>query len=165
MSAAPIIHVLELMIEVHDSLTELAESKKHALIDNKVDQLMAIVNKESKLMKQLTGLLQEQQDTVRRFFQAKGLQLTRQITVTELIKLIPEPSEKQALVHKQTLLNEKIQILKAHNELNQQLIEQSLAFINYSYDLLMGPEEDVIYQHPNQQHAANKRNGYFDTKA
>lgn len=56
--------------------------------------------------------------------------------------------------------------MKSVNNFNQELIEQSLSFINYTVDLVLGaPEDDVIYQNPNQQTYGTKRLSVFDTKA
>jgi hypothetical protein len=41
--------------------------------------------------------------------------------------------------------------LRSANELNQQLLEQSLSFVNMSLDLLTdSPEDDFIYKKPTQ---------------
>jgi len=46
------------------------------------------------------------------------------------------------------------------------LIRQSLAFIEYSIELLVGnPSEDIVYQHPQKNHGTGGRNGVFDRRA
>jgi flagellar biosynthesis/type III secretory pathway chaperone len=85
--------------------------------------------------------------------------------VGDLIKLVKAEDEK-ALADKQKQLLETIEKLRELNQLNQKLIEQSLAFIEYSMDLVLGPSEDnATYQNPVHQQQGVKRRGMFDSRA
>ncbi|MNV89067.1 FlgN protein [compost metagenome] len=81
------------------------------------------------------------------------------------MKVIFKAEEKIALAESQKNLIEAISKLKERNSLNQKLVEQSLAFIDYSLDLVIGaPEDDMMYQNPQRQ-KNNNRLGIFDTRA
>ncbi|MNY67586.1 hypothetical protein D3C86_2052050 [compost metagenome] len=55
--------------------------------------------------------------------------------------------------------------LKKANELNQKLIEQSLTFIDYSLDLLVGrPNQEFTYHHPADKGYTSNRSGLFDAR-
>lgn len=168
MKALPIqqlIGVLDRLGEAHVTLLELAERKKEALIRNDVDEVSAIVNKETRMSRMVDELLQEQAAATNAFFQSRGLQPTRAVTVTELSRLVFDPEEKKSLIAARDRLAGIIERLKNVNELNQQLIEQSLSFINYSLDLVLGPEEEPVYRNPLNQQGSKQRLGYFDSKA
>lgn len=169
MIAVPIqrlIAVLEKQCSIHQELLEWADRKREALIHNRVDEVSSIVNKESKLMRTVSECLREQQEATAAFFRTKGFQPTREVTVTELSRIVTEPKEKEALLQARDRLNGIIAELRKKNEVNQQLIEQSLAFINYSIDVMLGPDEEPTYRNPAApDYGTPKRSGYFDSKA
>lgn len=169
MIAVPVqrlIAVLEKLSGIHEELIGLADRKREALIHNQVDEVSAIVNKETKLMRTVGECLQEQQSATVDFFRTKGFQPTREVTVTELSRIVTDPKEKEALLTARDQLTKAIGMLQKKNELNQQLIEQSLAFINYSIDVVLGPDEEPTYRNPaSRSYDTGKRSGYFDSRA
>lgn len=166
MSAKDLIHVLERQLDIHEELLALAERKSAALVRDDANEVSAIVNKESKLIRIVDDLVKEQQEATNAFFRAKGFQPTRAITVTELARMVTEPTEKAELLNARDRLTAAIERLKLANEHNRQLILQSLSFINLSVDLIMGPsEDDAIYHRPSQPTISTGRPGMFDRKA
>jgi flagellar biosynthesis/type III secretory pathway chaperone len=151
--------------DVHMQLLELADHKRHALVHNLVEELNKIVNQESKLVRQAAELEAKRVSEVDAYLMKRGFRPDTRVTVTDLIKIMIRADEKRALQEAQGNLLKTLSQLKEKNELNQQLIKHSLAFINYSYDLLLGPpEEEMIYQRP-ESHGVPKRSGLFDTRA
>src|SRR5699024_5672202 len=57
--------------------------------------------------------------------------------------------------------------LKRQNEFNQQLIEESLAFVNLSLDLMVPHQEDISYKRPDDEEHDRYDRGHslFDSKA
>ncbi|HZG87386.1 flagellar protein FlgN [Paenibacillus sp.] len=166
MTVAQLLSVLERMTETHEELIALAEQKKEALIRNNVDEVSAIVNRETRAVKVVDTLLKEQADATNAFFRARGFQTTRAVTVTELSRMVTDPQEKKRLLDARDRLTAAIAQLKTKNELNQKLIEQSISYINYTLDLVLGPDEEPIYHNPASQATGGaKRMSYFDSKA
>ncbi|MDT3428015.1 flagellar biosynthesis/type III secretory pathway chaperone [Paenibacillus forsythiae] len=165
MSLTTLIQLLERLDETHLQMLDLAAAKKQAIMDNKVEVLIEILNRESKLVK-LVGQLEEQRtQAAYAFLQGVGIRSNLNLNLTELSRLVFDPEDKARLLHIQGQLADTLDRLKKANELNQRLIEQSLAFIDYSLDLLVGtPNQDITYQHPaNRDHAA-KGPGFFDAR-
>jgi flagellar biosynthesis/type III secretory pathway chaperone len=161
-----VIRKLEQLDGIHRSLLELAEQKKQVLIGNEVDELSKIVNRESRLIKQVGDCEKEWLQAMVHFLEHKGFRPSPSITVSEVSRLVFNADDKQALLEAQERLMDTIGQLQAMNALNQQLIEQSLAFIDYSLDLMAGsPEQDAVYRNPAGQARASKRKGIFDAKA
>jgi flagellar biosynthesis/type III secretory pathway chaperone len=161
-----LIDVIGRLTHAHKALLTLAEQKKNALIGNHVDEVSAITNKETRISRTIDQLLKEQADATNAFFRSKGFQPTRAITVTELSRLIAEPELKDELLRAREALLATIELLATANQLNQQMIQQSLSFVNYSIDLVVGPDEDPVYRNPlGQGNVAAKRTGYFDSRA
>jgi flagellar biosynthesis/type III secretory pathway chaperone len=152
--------------EIHSTLLELAEQKKQVLIHNQVEQLTQIVSAESRLLKRIGELDEERIRVIGEFMMDKGYKPNPKVTVSDLTKIIFNPEEKKQLLDQQRNLMGTIRKLREINQLNQQLIEHSLHFIDYSLDLLVGPPEDeAVYQNPQLQQRGMKRQGLFDTKA
>lgn len=96
----------------------------------------------------------------------KGIRSQLQLTVTEMTRLVFNPDEKTELLDVQRQLMDRLTELKELNQINRELIEQSLAFIDYSLNLLVSrPEDDMLYQNPNQPSTAGKSRSMFDTRA
>jgi flagellar biosynthesis/type III secretory pathway chaperone len=165
MALNTLIELLERLDEVHQQMLELAVSKKQAIMDNKVDGLIDILNRESKLMK-LTGQLEEQRaQAAFAFLQGVGIRSNLSLNLTELSRLVFDPEDKSRLLDIQQKLSGTLQSLKEANELNQKLIEQSLTFIDYSLDLLVGrPNQDITYHHPSDKGGSISRPGLFDAR-
>jgi flagellar biosynthesis/type III secretory pathway chaperone len=166
MSLQAVMDNLEKLIDIHRTLLDLAEQKKQALIKNNIDQLTAIVTKENRLAKQINELDQERVQATGKLMMEKGFRPNPHVTISDLSKLLVKLDEKNALKARQQELLQTITKLKAANELNRQLLEQSLAFVNHSLDVVLGPPEDeAVYQRPQQQGYGFKRTGMFDSRA
>ena len=136
MSIPVLFEVMEQMILHHDSLLELSEQKVPVLVGNKVEELNRIVHKEAQLVRQLGECENRRVEAVNHFLISKGFRPTPAITMNEVIKLIFRQEDKEMAAHLQGELLSRMLQLKLLNEKNVQLIEQSLAFIDYSLDLV-----------------------------
>ncbi|MFP4975371.1 flagellar protein FlgN [Paenibacillus sp. CN-4] len=165
MAISTLIELLERLDEVHLQMLDLAASKKQAIMDNKVEELIEIMNRESKYVK-LIGQLEEQRaEAAHALLQQVGIRSPLNLNLTELSRLVFDPEEKQLLLGMQQKLSETLTKLKQANELNQKLIEQSLLFIDYSLDLLVGrPNQDITYHHPSDRSNHNGTSGLFDAR-
>ncbi|MDD9271797.1 flagellar protein FlgN [Paenibacillus sp. GCM10023248] len=150
--------------EAHEALHELAKAKTPILVSNDIDQLNMIVNRENKWIRAIAEANQQRIQIIGSYLISRGYNPNPKITVGDLIKVIFKAEDKQALMEAQQRLLATIEDLKKENVINQQLIEQSLAFINYSVDLVIGPpEDDLVYRNPNQAKSGN-RLGMFDRR-
>ncbi|WP_337103583.1 flagellar protein FlgN [Paenibacillus sp. YIM B09110] len=166
MSTGAIVRLLQQQHELYERLLELEQSKKPLIIANDVVQLNVITQKEKLLATTAEELEKKRVFETARYYKDMGFRF-RSGVMTELIKSVSNADEKQELMKLQQELGGLLQELKLVNDLNQQLIHQSLTFINFSIDLMQeNPNEDVTYQHPmSQQYNNNKRNTWFDSRA
>ncbi|MBD0384184.1 flagellar protein FlgN [Paenibacillus sedimenti] len=165
MSIQSLLETMDQLQEAHETLLGLAQEKTQVLVRNDVDQLNMIVNKENKWVRTITEANQQRVQLIGSYLISRGYNPNPKITVSDLVKVIFKAEDKQALSEAQQKLLATIKELKDCNEINQQLIEQSLAFINYSLDLVIGaPEDDMVYRNPHQNKSGN-RIGMFDTRA
>lgn len=114
--------------------------------------LDALLEKENEHVKTLRALEEERNQT-------------SSLTMSELIEQAA-PAEIQQLQDLQEQLKKEYLLLKQQNQLNQQLLHQSLQFVNMSMNMLIPEPEKLTY-------SSSKANGYsgassfalFDSKA
>lgn len=161
-----LLDTMDKLLGLHESLLELANDKTQMLVRNEVDKLNQIINKESKLVRLIAEIEQERVQVINEYLLSRGYNPNPKITISDLVRVIFKAEDKQGLSKVQMSLLQVLLELKKRNAINQQLIEQSLAFIDYSLDLVLGaPEDDVVYQKPNHRTYGMKRLGILDTKA
>ncbi|MDK8181628.1 flagellar protein FlgN [Paenibacillus sp. UMB4589-SE434] len=165
MSITRVIAALDQLSGLHKQLLEIAEEKKGVLIRNEVDVLAALTNKESRLIKLVNEADEERNQAAQLFLKEKGIRSSLQLTVTELSKLVFNHEERAELHDAQLRLTKVLEALKVQNRNIQDLLEQSLNFVDYSLNLLTSrPEDESIYQHPSLGHNKSSRS-MFDTRA
>ncbi|MDP4098602.1 flagellar protein FlgN [Paenibacillus sp. P96] len=160
-----LIAVLEQLEQSHSEMLDLSQWKRQAIVNNEVDELIKILNKESRFMKQLESLEKARMDSVHEFLQERGIKSLLNLSITELSRLVFDHDDKQRLFDIQQKLSSTLQELKRLNELNQKLIEQSIMFLDLSMEMFsMRPEQEATYKHPSQAGGAVGRTGLFDAR-
>ncbi|MCM3128295.1 flagellar protein FlgN [Paenibacillus provencensis] len=166
MSLNQLIVSIEELNTCHEQLIKLGETKKQTIIKNKVNEMIAITNAESKLVKRIEELELARQEAVYGVLQERGIKSRLNLTMPELIRLIFDQADKQRLEKALGQLSDTLVTLKQLNEINQQLLKQSLSYIDFYVETLSyRPETEVTYQNPaDKQHNAQS-SGLFDTRA
>lgn len=161
MTARNIIRSLEKLIKLHKSFNQLAIRKTAILKANDTEAITALLISEQKHIKAIIQTDKERERAVEEFLAANGTagQPASIHTVTELTG--PEETEVQML--KAALIHE-VAKLKERNGLNQQLIYQSLQFINVSLDMLRPQHQNLNYG-DSVGKTAKIGMGMFDSKA
>lgn len=157
--------LLDNLIQLHKALYTLSAQKKDVLIKGNVDELVAITRHEQKLIKGITAAETARIDIVRELSAEKGFAL-QEGTLAELIKLTTSAEEKTRLTASRNELTRIVAELRGANELNQQLLEQSLSFVNLTLDLITdSPEDDFIYGNPASDSYRQANRTFFNKKA
>lgn len=165
MSISHIVATLEKQFKLYEQLLELEVSKKALIMQNSIVQLNSVTQKEKLLTAQAESLEQSRILMTARYFIDNGFR-NRSGILSDLIKLVSNAEDKQHLMHLHETLTKVLKELKHVNDLNQQLVKQSLDFINFSIDLMVeDPNEELVYQHPMKQLSGNRSNRIFDNRA
>ncbi|MFK4304076.1 MULTISPECIES: flagellar protein FlgN [unclassified Paenibacillus] len=161
-----LIDVLEELRVSHQQLISLGEQKKDALISNRVEQLIAVMNQESKLSRYIEQLDEQRMQAAYAFLQERGIKSRLNLNITELSRLVFDLEDKQRLLHIQKNLANTLQELKKLNELNQQLIQQAISYIDFSIESMSYyAESEATYQRPADKSISTVTAGLFDTRA
>lgn len=153
------------MKHMYESLYDIAMQKQQAIKSNEITALTAFATHETKLVRTLEEHEANFKAEAIAFQREKGLRPKLKIVLTDLIKIVSHPDEKQELIELQQQIDDVTRRLQAENELNQMLIQQSLDFVNVTLDAVLGDEEEeYTYKKPTMNAEANKRRGMIDRK-
>lgn len=140
--------ILENLTNLHRALYTLAAEKKNALIEGDMNALTRITQQEQKIVKAIDAAEASRIELVKEIYAERNLPFIEG-TLAELIKSLTGVEEKAKLTSYREELIRIVSELRSANELNQQLLDQSLSFVNMSLDLLTdSPEDDFIYRKP-----------------
>lgn len=148
------------LVALHRGLYDLAKNKTEALKKNDIDSLQQIVKEERKFVKTIEKF-NEQLKTI----SLQNNPPTKNVTFVQLIELFGE-DERRALVDLTEKLIHIMNKIKIQNDLNQELLKQSLDFIHYSIEMLLPQLDEYNYEQPNApQYNESKTRSMFDSKA
>lgn len=162
MSAAQIQTSLEKLVKLHKSLNNLANKKTEIVKLGDTDALNQLLMDEQKHIKAIETTEKERQTAVTGFLQSEGRPAEPSM-ITRVIEL-SSPAEAEALNRLKDELIEEAVKLKEQNYLNQQLIYQSLQFLNITLDMLRPQNQQFNYANPAKQKQQGS-NSMFDSRA
>jgi FlgN protein. len=156
---------LEQLHAQYARLLELGAAKKDQVIQNRLNELMATTAKESRIIKQIVESERACRQWMKQFQQDMGVRPKLRITLSEIERMVFSVEERQQLAAIRQKLADVTESLKRVNEINQQLIRQSVSFVEFSLDLLADAPEEVTYKNPALDQGKRQWNGMFDTRA
>lgn len=148
------------ILSLHEDLLQLSFEKKDILIKGDTDQLRVITGKEQKFIKAIQKKDQELQLNCNNFL---GSELMK-ATLNDVIKMVDDQTKEILIEIKQKLV-EVLGLIKTQNDTNQQLINQSLQFIEVSLDLLK-PDIDTYNYNRSETKSPYPKEGFsiFESK-
>lgn len=139
-----LITILKKQLQLYTSLHGLAVKKVEIIKTGDLDALNQMIKDEQTHTAAITLLENERLQTIKELFPNNN----ELPTMSECIdKAYPE--QRPILVYLYKKLMETLQKTKEQNDLNQQLIYQSLQFVNFSLNLVQPKPESVTYGPPN----------------
>lgn len=147
-----LIEILVSMVDAHTRLLDLTKEKRTILIKGDHKSLLQITHRENSCATEIERLEVQRQQYVEDYIAAKGYKSTS-FTLEDMIALQTNPEIKTTL----TAIAKKLRILVqevAHlNKGNQQLIETSLSYIQYTIGMFVQNETPIGY-------GPKSKNGY-----
>jgi flagellar biosynthesis/type III secretory pathway chaperone len=159
-----IISILKEEYGYYKDILELSKSKKKIITEGKVGELDKIVKLEQNMILNIGQLEKKREEEVSKLCSILGVKHDK-ITVSEIAKVIQE-EQKNELEKVQSELLEILSELKSVNDLNGQLLEQSLEYIDYSINLIAGSgmETGSLYEDIGKGKNRSSKKNIFDTK-
>lgn len=145
-------------------MNQLAIQKTEVIKSGDFNDLNNLIIEEKKHIQAIQKIEKKLFNETEHFLKLYGI-TSEKLTLTDCIE-ISSNEEKQILIEKKSDLAELVIRLKQQNSLNQQLLEQSLQFVNISLDMLLPAIDSFNYEHPNQTTAIGEdKRSIFDSKA
>ncbi|ENH98391.1 hypothetical protein J416_00349 [Gracilibacillus halophilus YIM-C55.5] len=163
MSVQTIISHLSKLIDLHHSLLKVSKKKTEVLKEGKIDDLQALLTQEQKHVQAVNQIEQKRIEAVEDWANANKLN-PADITVSVIIEQYTEGNDKETLEKNTVELAEILMELRRQEDLNKQLTEQSLQFVQLSLDMIQPRIENFNYGNQQHQSTAPKRS-VFDSKA
>lgn len=159
-----VIEILGNEYDYYRDMLELSKSKKKIIVEGKVAELDKMVKLEQNMIFNIGQLERKREEAVARL--CKDMELNSGITnISELMQVL-QPEHKKQLEDMQLKLRGILSELKTINDINGQLIEQSLEYIDYSINLLAGTgmETGSLYEDIGKNKNKQRDKNIFDTK-
>ncbi|HEU4964907.1 MAG TPA: flagellar protein FlgN [Bacilli bacterium] len=162
----PLLSVVESLLHEHEQLLTLANRKKDILIKGDMQALNDLVKEELGCVQRVERLEGERLGAGRLLAARLGLAVD-QLTAERVIALASDEAEATQMQALTERLRSTVNELQKQNDLNKQLIEQSLQFVRLSVDLLS--ESPLVPTYggtgaTNEPYSTGKTS-YFDSKA
>lgn len=163
MALQALLETIEKLHKLHRSLLEISKLKSDFLKANDMDGLQKQLLAEKKHVQAVVQLEKLRIKQTEAYAVASGIPVPS--TISELLEQITD--QKLALQFEQELigLTETVTELKKQEALNQQLLEQSMQFLQISLDMLAPSIQSLNYGTPNQDQQRQQNRSLFDSKA
>lgn len=165
MTVEEIVAILDELIEVHQKFIDLGREKTEVLKKNDMPALDRLVKEEEQLTRHVQQIENKRQQAIRQYLD-QHYYLPEDVTLEELIHIVPIDA-RDALKERQLQLVNEVITLKDVNDLNRQLIQQSLQLVTISMNLIQPQPPLKNYQRPDRitTSSPGQSSSRFDSKA
>jgi flagellar biosynthesis/type III secretory pathway chaperone len=163
MATETIKEVLTTMIETHETLAAIAEEKLEVIKKGDMDALQSIINREEvsvRIIQQLEG----QREKAVKAWAAAFADGSGEYRLSDVIKSVPE-AEAEELSAIQNRLAGAVIALRDANDLNQQLLHQSMQWVQLNLNLMQPQTPSVNYGHPKKSQKKTAFQSRIDSRA
>lgn len=163
LSAKNLVQYMKVLISLHHSLNKLAVDKTEYVKKGDMQSLQDLLKEENKLISQVRKAESLLTSEAKTFLQHKGVE--EEAHLSNVLPYVDENEQGEINQLRDQLLKEMMK-LKEQNELNQDLLQQSLQFVEVSLDLLQPDIEQFNYDRNEGTPQTNKPSrSIFDSKA
>lgn len=159
-----LIQTLAKMLKVHRELKQLSAEKTEILKKGDMNALNELLSKEQSHIAVITTLENEREQITATLLTERGVHINKPI-LADCLEFVTADERAKLQALQKALLDE-LAIIKDQNELNQQMIRQSLQFVNLSIDMLRPQPESPNYSRPDATGKSSEGSrSLFDSKA
>ena len=162
MSVQSLMSNLEKTYRLNESLLQLSTKKTDILKKGDFDALNELTANEQKHIQAIEQLEKQREKLLSEMVKTSGNQT---VTLSDCLELVND-TEREKLNELKEKLTQQLKELQNRNDLNEQLIQQSLQFIQVSLNLFRPQQEQITYAPPNKQNSNGlEANSIFNRKA
>jgi flagellar biosynthesis/type III secretory pathway chaperone len=139
-----VLKTLEQLVETHNHLLDIMNEKRTILVDGNIDALQSILLRESSLVDEIQKLEEQRIQFVQEYFLKKDLVSTN-FSLEELVQIETDESIKNKLHSLAKQLRQLIKEITILNESNQELIQTSLSYVQFTISMHLRKEPSIGY--------------------
>lgn len=132
--------------------------------EGQMDELSKLLIMERKYIQSVSQLEEKRQEAIDQFVMNENIKLS-ETTVTQLLNYLQDGLEKNQLEKSVVHLVEIIIQLKEKEQFNQELIQQSMQFVQMSLDMLQPMTKNINYDDNRTEKKAAQNRTMFDSQA
>lgn len=151
------------LVDLHVSLIHISRNKTEEIKQGDMDTLSKLLMKERKQVQLISQKEEERQKLVEKHFAAQNAQSEEQ-TMTNLLTYIEDEAEKLKFEKVMSTLIDAIVELREVEQLNKELMEQSMQLVQLSLDMLQPSIQRMNYDGKQNIQESTKQS-VFDSKA
>ncbi len=154
---------MQRLVDLHVDLIETSQNKTEEIKQGDMEKLSKLLMQERKQVQLISQKESERQELVEKFFVEKNAQNEEQ-TMTNLLAFIDDETEKVEFEKVMSALIDAIVELREIEQLNKELMEQSMQLVQLSLDMLQPSINRMNYDGKQNIQESSKRS-VFDSKA
>ena len=128
------IEILKKQLEIYKEILKISEDKTDIIVKDKVDELKPMVEREETLVGEYIALEKQRIGIIKAFAESKGI--TKLLRIDDLCGYFPDDADEMKRLKKEIL--EVTRKIKIKNASNEELVKNSLDYLNFSIGLISG---------------------------
>ncbi len=128
------IEILKKQLELYKEILKISEDKTDIIVKDKVDELKPMVDREETLVQEYIGLEKQRIGIIKAFAESKGI--TKLLRIDDLCEYFPADADEMQKLKQEIL--EVTKNIKVKNAVNEELVKNSLDYLNFSIGLISG---------------------------
>jgi|SRR5699024_114167 len=154
---------MEHLTKLHEELLTISEDKTEAIKVSDNESLVKWLTKERQVMQKIEEYEAVREQLVNHFFEEKGINSDEK-TITELLSVLNDEGDKTKLEGMVARLLELIVSIQESEQLNSQLLQQSMQFVQLSLEMIQPQAQNISYGEQAERKAAGQKRSVFDSK-
>jgi flagellar biosynthesis/type III secretory pathway chaperone len=128
------IEILKKQLEIYKEILKISEDKTDIIVKDKVEELKPMVEREETLVEGYIALEKERIGIIKAFADSKGI--SKLLRIDDLCEYFPDDADEMKSLKEEIL--DVTRKIKIKNATNQELVKNSLEFLNFSIGLIAG---------------------------
>lgn len=158
-----IINIIKELADIHERFLAISEEKTKHIIEANNEEFVKLLTKERHYLQLLESAEEKRTQLVNEFLIDRNIVLD-DVTTSNILSALEDEKEKKQLEATVTHLIEKIVKLKEKEQLNKDLLDQSMQLTQFSLDMLQPETKNIHYGKRNNENKERDQLSIFDSK-
>lgn len=154
---------MEHLTKLHEQLLTISKEKTEAIKVSDNESLVKWLTKERQIVQKIEQYEAVREQLVNQFFEQEQIN-TNEKTITELLSVLNDEEDIRKLEGMLTILLESIVAIQESEQLNSQLLQQSMQFVQLSLEMIQPQAQNISYGEQAERKGSTQKQSVFDSK-